>query len=447
MDLNSPISPYKIGVINMDKPKIFIGSSTESLKIAKTIQENLEHVALCKVWTQGIFELSGNALDNLVNATLNYDFAIFVFKPDDITKIRDMEVRTVRDNLIFELGLFIGKLGKERVYFLVPRNTDKLHLPSDLLGIEPGRFDYPKNDNDLLGALGPFCNKIERKLEKLGKISPNEVENVNSQKQNEEIVHENQDKEQNDEQSKFHEYGVYKDSFGNYVIVARPTDFFAHRISQSYPGIRGLHWFDDSELALDRLQILLKEPLRFEKSDERAYTDPFWWFRGRLNSFIRGFQRLSDTKCLINYHEIDINRIAVYNSGTDWDCFIYIESNPDKPIGVYEYTKTELEAQVEVLGFASESYGLFEGIPITALCYNDGAAVIDGKVVETSGAEFRKRYLTKYNFIITSKFSPINTREFDIYSSTWFNDYLKGNATFEEMLDFIKKLGRHELDE
>ena len=136
------------------KPRVFVGSSTEALEVANAIQENLEHDALCKVWTQGIFNLSGNALDNLLNASLNFDFAVFVFQPDDITKIRDSTVETVRDNLVFELGLFIGKLGKEKVYFLVPDNSERMHLPTDLLGIIPGSYVPPETNGDLLAAFG-----------------------------------------------------------------------------------------------------------------------------------------------------------------------------------------------------------------------------------------------------------------------------------------------------
>src|SRR5690606_6771583 len=96
-------------------------SSTERLDIAYLIQENLEFDAQTTVWTQGIFKLSSNALDSLIESLEKFDFAIFVFHPDDITQIRNASVETVRDNLIFELGLFIGRLGKKNVFFLIPR--------------------------------------------------------------------------------------------------------------------------------------------------------------------------------------------------------------------------------------------------------------------------------------------------------------------------------------
>ncbi|RXM41480.1 hypothetical protein BOQ62_00155 [Chryseobacterium sp. CH21] len=163
------------------KPKIFIGSSVESLEVAHNIQELLEHEANSTVWTQGIFELSNTALEDLIKALDSFDYAIFIFKPEDVSTIRDKNYNTVRDNVIFELGLFIGKLGKDRVFFVAPKNSKDFHLPSDLAGITYGTYNSEREDENILAALGPFCNQIRRKIKDFAYNNLNGFENENSQ--------------------------------------------------------------------------------------------------------------------------------------------------------------------------------------------------------------------------------------------------------------------------
>jgi predicted nucleotide-binding protein len=148
------------------KPRMFIGSSVESLDLANVIQENLDYDATTTVWNQGIFELSNSTLESLVNALENFDFGVFVFSPDDISQIRKEKLNTVRDNVIFEFGLFIGKLGRNKVFFVIPRETADFHLPSDLLGITSGVYDNKREDGNVKAALGPFCNQVRERLKK-----------------------------------------------------------------------------------------------------------------------------------------------------------------------------------------------------------------------------------------------------------------------------------------
>ena len=159
------------------KPVLFIGSSSESLDVAYAAQENLEDCAQAIVWKQGLFELSRNFLDSLLDTLDETDFGLFVFSPDDLTKIRGHALATTRDNVVFELGLFIGRLGRERTFILMPEDIMDLHLPSDLLGINTATFAQPENPRMLVAALGASCNKVRRGIQQLS-VSKREVEDL-----------------------------------------------------------------------------------------------------------------------------------------------------------------------------------------------------------------------------------------------------------------------------
>jgi hypothetical protein len=156
--------------MKMSKPRVFIGSSVESLPIADGISENLEYDAEVTIWRSGTFNLASTALDDLIEKAKNVDFSIFIFSPDDLSTIRDREEYMVRDNVIFELGLFIGSIGKERCFIVKPRGVD-LHFPSDLLGINPTDYDPTRSDNDLVSALNYASNQLKREFKNKGLLS------------------------------------------------------------------------------------------------------------------------------------------------------------------------------------------------------------------------------------------------------------------------------------
>ncbi len=148
------------------KPRVFIGSSSEQVDTAYDIQRNLDRTCDTTVWDQGVFNLTSNVLDDLMAVLDRTDFGIFVFGPDDLTTIRAKEYQTTRDNVVFELGLFLGKLGKARTYFVMPKERDGFRLPSDLLGITPAEFDGTREDRQ--AALGSECSLIRQKIIQIG---------------------------------------------------------------------------------------------------------------------------------------------------------------------------------------------------------------------------------------------------------------------------------------
>jgi CRP/FNR family cyclic AMP-dependent transcriptional regulator len=150
-----------------EKPRLFIGSSTERLSVAQKIQSGLSHDnVLVEVWTDGVFQASDDTLSSLMNVAENSDFGVLVLGSDDVVIRRGDELNVPRDNVIFELGLFIGAVGRNRTFIVKPRDKT-LALPTDLLGITP--IDYAEGDDSTLTArIAPVCTQLRSLISTLG---------------------------------------------------------------------------------------------------------------------------------------------------------------------------------------------------------------------------------------------------------------------------------------
>jgi predicted nucleotide-binding protein len=146
--------------------RIFIMSSSEALKIAQALQASLSHEYLPVVWTNGVFQASSYPIESLEKQLENSDFAIAVAQPDDTTTSRGVEQRSPRDNVIFELGFFMGRLGRKRTVLVEPRE-EEIKLPSDLTGITTLTYKYG-DGKDLQARLAPACTAIRDLINELG---------------------------------------------------------------------------------------------------------------------------------------------------------------------------------------------------------------------------------------------------------------------------------------
>src|SRR5690348_8601538 len=117
------------------RPRIFIGSSTEAKLLASALKAALATYFDARLWAEDIFEPSDVTMDALLRAADTSDFALLIFSPDDIVLMRDSLMSAVRDNVLFELGLFAGRLGRKRSLFMLPKTSANLRIASDLGGI------------------------------------------------------------------------------------------------------------------------------------------------------------------------------------------------------------------------------------------------------------------------------------------------------------------------
>lgn len=116
------------------EPILFLGCSSEALPLANAIREMLAGEKIdVRVWNSGVFGPSSITLDTLLKAARDSDFAALIFGPDDWVISRGKKLAAPRDNVIFELGLFMGQLDRERAFVISGQKNIK--VPSDLLGL------------------------------------------------------------------------------------------------------------------------------------------------------------------------------------------------------------------------------------------------------------------------------------------------------------------------
>jgi hypothetical protein len=153
----------------MNKPSVFVGSSTEGLEVARAIKVQLDDDADLELWNEGVFALGQGTLESMTQALSRFDFAILVLTPDDSITVRGTEHGSARDNVLIEVGLFIGRLGRERT-FLVLCKDENFKIPSELAGITFAAFSKP-NDDNLIRAVGSACVKIRNAIRAQGKAA------------------------------------------------------------------------------------------------------------------------------------------------------------------------------------------------------------------------------------------------------------------------------------
>lgn len=114
---------------------IFIGSSSEAKIYAEAVAELIADHPLFNVvpwWHENIARSGSSFLESLFDLLPQTSFGIFVATPDDLQFKRGKKSRAIRDNVLFEYGLFAGHLGRYNAVLFQIGETD---VPTDLQGI------------------------------------------------------------------------------------------------------------------------------------------------------------------------------------------------------------------------------------------------------------------------------------------------------------------------
>jgi predicted nucleotide-binding protein len=170
--------------------RVFIGSSSKSLDIARQLKSVLIELAprtAIIVWDEA-FSPGQLLLQQIVHLVKEYDFGIFVFAADDVLQIQGRQTpngkryqqrvsgksaeMTVRDNVLFEAGVFMGGLGHERTFIVIPRGLNmSLRTPTDLEGLLTANYRVKarnRNSVENHADIGSAANAIAESIRNLG---------------------------------------------------------------------------------------------------------------------------------------------------------------------------------------------------------------------------------------------------------------------------------------
>lgn len=156
------------------KPKMFVGCTSGKGRIIAekfiSALDETEKVTPVGWWKAKDFQPMNSTLEGLLKAVDRFDFGLFILTPDDLTKSRGKSELTIRDNVLFELGMFLGRLGPKRAFAVVQtanaQASTPVKTPSDLLGIQIPRFKNPQapeeQDKEVRRALEQIISVVEK---------------------------------------------------------------------------------------------------------------------------------------------------------------------------------------------------------------------------------------------------------------------------------------------
>ena len=137
---------------------IFLGSTTEDRKHLEILQDLLNKADFNTLPWHEAFSSGDITLQKILQVARSVDAAVFIGSGSDITRSRKRTTRSVRDNILFELGVFMSALGEKHCIFLF---DPEAKIPSDLDG-----YNYVELPKDGISdiVLDPIIDYLNKTL-------------------------------------------------------------------------------------------------------------------------------------------------------------------------------------------------------------------------------------------------------------------------------------------
>jgi serine/threonine protein kinase len=210
-------------------------------------------------------------------------------------------------------------------------------------------------------------------------------------------------------------------------FVTKNLEIFNDVLRFCFPGKRRTFEITDN-LKFDRLLTQLNEV-----SDKIQ----LWWTQGSSNMPIEKFEKLNDKTWLIDYTEIQIEKIWVTKDNYSYDHqYIILKTKAMANFDVYD----------EQNAMYREEAAWFMDRYITREEYDDGVADINGESVWLEGkAELRVRNLQPQYYFIATNSHPILLDENDSIVSRIYEKLIEFDTLEDEDIKILGKLGRHRI--
>ncbi len=150
-----------------EKTRVFLISSREAIDIVRAIENDFERDKDIEIvaWKNDIFKVANYPLEDLETQLDLADFAVAIASVDDIVTSRKKRSGAPRDNVVFELAYFMGRLGRRRSILIEPQ-APKVKLPSDYNGVTTITYNFDKAN--AAKSMAVPCNKLRAHIQELG---------------------------------------------------------------------------------------------------------------------------------------------------------------------------------------------------------------------------------------------------------------------------------------